>query len=94
MSIDFYGVGGSGTIGDIKRTQNSTKTSGSSASQDTVQFSSLLEDASKATETTSDSSVERAARVAELQEQVADGSYSPDLDKVASSLLQFLVENQ
>ncbi|HKK01365.1 MAG TPA: flagellar biosynthesis anti-sigma factor FlgM [Desulfuromonadales bacterium] len=34
----------------------------------------------------------RAARVAELKAQVADGSYRPDLNKVAASLLQFVAE--
>ena len=36
----------------------------------------------------------RAARVAELKAQVADGSYRPDLKKVAASLLQFVAERK
>jgi len=38
--------------------------------------------------------LERANKIAELKLQVADGSYKPDLKKVASSLLQFLAEGR
>ena len=34
------------------------------------------------------------AKVQELKAQIADGSYKPDLQKVASSLLQFIVEEK
>ena len=34
---------------------------------------------------------ERAARIQELKAQVASGEYQPDLNKVASSLLKFLI---
>jgi len=32
--------------------------------------------------------------VKELQAQIREGSYQPDLQKVSASLLQFLVENR
>ncbi len=38
--------------------------------------------------------VERSDKVAELKMQVADGSYQPDLKKVAASLLTFLAEGR
>ena len=38
--------------------------------------------------------VERSDKVAELKMQVADGSYQPDLKKVAASLLNFLAEGR
>jgi negative regulator of flagellin synthesis FlgM len=38
--------------------------------------------------------LERANKIEELKLQVADGSYKPDLNKVASSLLQFLAEGR
>ncbi len=38
--------------------------------------------------------VERSDKVAELKLQVADGSYQPDLKKVAASLLNFLAEGR
>lgn len=37
---------------------------------------------------------ERASKVAELKQQVADGSYQPDLNKVATSLLKFIAEGR
>jgi len=36
----------------------------------------------------------RASKIEELKLQVADGSYQPDLKKVASSLLTFLAEGR
>ncbi|MFA6686864.1 MAG: flagellar biosynthesis anti-sigma factor FlgM [Desulfuromonas sp.] len=38
--------------------------------------------------------VARSARVAELKQQVAEGSYQPDLKKVAGSLVQFLAQER
>lgn len=96
MSIDFFGVGGPGQIGDIKKTQKNQqgKKTESTQNPDQVQFSAVLQDVNKAKETSSTMSTERAARVAELKAQVAEGSYKPDLKKVASSLLQFLAEEK
>ena len=37
---------------------------------------------------------QRNERVQELKAQIADGSYQPDLNKVASSLMQFLLEEK
>ncbi|MCD6526713.1 MAG: flagellar biosynthesis anti-sigma factor FlgM [Desulfuromonas sp.] len=37
---------------------------------------------------------ERASKVAELKQQVAEGSYQPDLKKVATSLLKFIAEGR
>ncbi len=94
MSVEFFGVGGTGQIGNIKKTDKSqsgaVKNDGSA---DSVQFSSVLQDIKNA-QSSSDISTERAAKVAELKSQVADGSYKPDLQKVASSLLQFLIEEK
>ncbi|EAT15835.1 flagellar biosynthesis anti-sigma factor FlgM [Desulfuromonas acetoxidans] len=36
----------------------------------------------------------RAAKVEELKAQIADGSYQPDLKKVAGSLLKFIAEGR
>jgi negative regulator of flagellin synthesis FlgM len=38
--------------------------------------------------------VQRSARVAELKQQVAEGSYQPDLSKVAGSLVRFLAQER
>jgi negative regulator of flagellin synthesis FlgM len=92
MSVEFLGVGGLGQIGSIKKGEKSQPTSKAGEVQggDQVQFSSVLQDVNRAqTET---HNMDRAERVAELKQQVASGSYQPDLNKVASSLLQFLME--
>ncbi len=96
MSVDFFGVGGPGQIGDLKKTQKTQtgKKADSKQNPDQVQFSSVLQDVNKAKEAESTMSTERAERVAALKAQVADGSYKPDLKKVASSLLQFIVEEK
>lgn len=96
MSVDFFGIGGPGQIGDLKKTQKSQQPNKTEAgkSTDQVQFSDVLQDVHKATRAESTISAERAARVQELKAQVAEGSYKPDLQKVASSLLQFIVEDK
>jgi negative regulator of flagellin synthesis FlgM len=96
MSVDFFGIGGPGQIGDLKKTQKGQQANktGASKKTDQVQFSDVLQDVNKAKQSESTMSAERAARVQELKAQIADGSYKPDLQKVASSLLQFIVEEK
>ncbi len=96
MSVDFFGVGGPGQIGNIKKTQKpeANKKTEDTQGKDQVQFSSVLQDVHKAQEAQSSSSSERAERVQELKAQIAEGSYKPDLDKVASSLLEFLIKEK
>lgn len=93
MSVEFLGVGGLGQIGSIKKTDKAQAgiKSGSAQETDQVQFSSVLQDVNKAQAGNTENSG-RAERVAELKAQVANGSYEPDLNKVASNLLQFLME--
>ncbi|KJR96326.1 MAG: hypothetical protein VR65_28640 [Desulfobulbaceae bacterium BRH_c16a] len=94
MSVEFFGVGGPGQIGNLKKPQKvqaDKKTEG--VGEDKVQFSSILQDVKNAKAATATSDAERAARVQELKAQVKEGSYQPDLQKVSASLLQFLVEN-
>ncbi len=95
MSVEFRGVAGLGQIGNIKKTgkAQSDAKAGSTQGSDQVQFSSVLQDVNKA-QAGADENSDRAQRVAELKEQVANGSYEPDLNKVASSLLQFLMEDK
>ena len=95
MSVEFFGVSGPGQIGSIKKNDKtlSGKTADSAQAGDQVQFSSVLQDVNRAQNSSNDNS-SRAERVAELKAQVADGSYKPDLNKVASSLLQFLMEEK
>jgi len=91
MSVEFFGVGGPKQIGSLKKTPAATtdkKTEGAAA--DKVQFSSVLQNVHKAQAAKQAASTERAEKIAELKAQIADGSYKPDLEKVASSLVDFL----
>jgi len=95
MSVEFRGIGGLGQIGSIKKSGKSdTVVKPDSAKEtDQVQFSAVLQNVSKA-RGGADGNTGRAERVAELKQQIADGSYEPDLNKVASNLLQFLMEEK
>jgi negative regulator of flagellin synthesis FlgM len=96
MSIEFFGVGGPGQIGNVKKTQKpqaDSKTEGKSEA-DKVQFSSVLQDVHKAQAAKQSSDSARADRVQELKAQIAEGSYKPDLNKVATSLLQFMFKEE
>lgn len=92
MSVKYIGPGGTNQIGNLQKTdaQGIKKTKDSS---DKVDFSSVLQDVKGAT-SVNEQQAARAEKVAALKAQVEDGSYSPDLQKVSTSLLQFLVENQ
>jgi negative regulator of flagellin synthesis FlgM len=96
MSIKFIGIGGPGQIGNVTKSQKpqaDTKTEGKTGT-DQVQFSSVLQDVHKAQNAQKSSESARAERVQELKAQIADGSYKPDLDKVATSLLQFMFKGK
>ncbi len=96
MSVEFFGVGGPGQIGDIKKSQKAQNGKATQKTQesDQVQFSSVLQDVNKARQTNSSMNTERAERVQALKAQIAEGSYKPDLQKVATSLLQFIIEEK
>ena len=95
MSIEFFGVGGPPNVGGPKKTlKPETGKADAGSKADQVEFSSILKDVHNAQAASSTAETERAARVQQLKEQVAGGSYEPDLQKVATSLLQFLVENK
>ncbi|MBW1637138.1 MAG: flagellar biosynthesis anti-sigma factor FlgM [Deltaproteobacteria bacterium] len=95
MSIDFYGIGGPGQIGNLKKTSNAqTDPVDKVAGRDKVQFSSVLQDVHKAQSEGEPGNIERTERIQQIKQQVAEGSYEPDLNKVSASLLQFLVEGK
>ena len=95
MSVEFFGVGGPGQIGNLKKSQKvQADKSVEGAGQDKVQFSSVLQDVNKAKATTESGDAERTERVQQLKAQIQNGSYEPDLKKVSASLLQFLVEGK
>ena len=95
MSVEFFGVGGPGQIGNLKKSQNvQVDKAGKATGEDKVQFSSVLQDVHKAQNAGKTGSSERTERIQEIKAQIADGSYEPDLKKVSASLLQFLVEGK
>lgn len=81
-------IGGINKLNRSGDTQKSAKTEG----KDSTAFSSALQGASSAQGIAKTEDPERAARVQDLKAQVSSGQYEPDLNKVASSLLKFLVE--
>lgn len=81
-------IGGINKINRPGEELKSAKTEGKEAAS----FSSALQGATSAQAAGKTEEAERAARVQELKAQVASGQYEPDLNKVASSLLKFLVE--
>ncbi len=95
MSVEFFGVGGPGQIGNLKKTQKvQTDKNAEGMGQDKVEFSSVLQDVNKAKAATATGDTERSERVQQLKAQIQEGSYEPDLKKVSASLLQFLVEGK
>ena len=95
MSVEFFGIGGPGQIGNLKKSQHTqTEKNSETQGKDKVQFSSVLQDVNKAQGGIKPEDSERAERVQEIKNQIAAGSYEPNLHKVSASLLQFLVEGK
>ena len=96
MSMKIYGGPNTGPISEIKRTQRTDSAKGADKAQpqDKVDFSSILQGVTQTKGASAVASTERAEKVNTLKEQVANGSYQPDLHKVAASLLRFLVEEK
>jgi negative regulator of flagellin synthesis FlgM len=95
MTVEFFGMSGIGPLGGVNKTakpMDAPKT-GKAGGSESASFSEALKGAGEV-QANSVENPERAARVAELKAQVANGTYEPDLDQVASSLLKFLVENK
>ncbi len=97
MSIDrIYGGKGIGPIEQVKRNQqsDSKKAENKSNPQDRIEFSSVLQEVSKARETAASPAAARADKVAALKAQISSGEYKPDLEKVAQSMLKFMSEEK
>jgi len=94
MTVEFFGVQGFGPLGGVNKNSRpgaSGKTGKAEKSKNT-DFSTALQGAGEMQSTGQAFDTQRAAKVQEIKEQVAAGTYEPDLNKVASSLLKFLVE--
>ena len=93
MTVEFFGVRGFGPIGGSGKANRPGEVGQTSKTEakEGASFSSALQGASNG-QAVAPGEETRAARVQELKDQVANGTYDPDLNKVASSLLKFLVE--
>ncbi len=123
MDMKIQGDKGLLQPNQVKRTQKNADAAQGRQGEDTVSFSSVLQQATKAggvvaspatsaveglrapvmdsvavsggvTAGMADTDVQRSARVAELKQQIAEGSYQPDLNKVAGSLVRFLAQER
>ncbi len=94
MSVEFFGLRGMGQIGGLNKMERpgESRNSAKAEAKAGVSFSSALHGAQAAKAAGAAEDPERAARIQALKEQIASGQYAPDLHKVSSSLLKFLVE--
>lgn len=90
-------IGGKGfaPLGKTNRTGHaeSAKKGDSAKRTDRVDFSSALQSATKAQATGATKETARADMIQALKGQIENGTYKPDLDKVASSLLPFILQD-
>jgi negative regulator of flagellin synthesis FlgM len=93
--VDKINGKGFGPLGNITRTDKAgvVKKSGEAGKADRVDFSSALQKASKAQETASTQETARAEKLQALKAQIESGTYQPDLEKVASSILPFIMKD-
>ena len=93
--VDKINGKGFGPLGNINRTAkpDTAKKSGESGKADRVAFSSALQQASRAQETASTQEAARAEKLQALKAQIESGTYQPDLEKVAASVLPFILKD-
>ena len=94
MVDKIIGGKGLGPMGNINRTgkAGTAKKSDSAKSTDRVDFSSALQNATKTQATSTSQETAKAEKLQALKSQIDSGTYKPDLGKVASSLLPFLMK--
>ncbi len=95
MVDKIIGNKGFGPLGNISRAGNAgaAKKSGSAQKTDRVDFSSALQNATKAQEVSGARETARSEKIQALKSQIENGTYQPDLDKVAASLLPFMMKD-
>ena len=93
MVDKIIGGKGFGPIGNINNAgkAGAAKKSAETAKTDRVDFSSALQNASKAQAASSTQETAQAEKLQALKGQIESGTYKPDLNKVASSLLPFML---
>ena len=89
----IMGNRGFGPLGNVSQTgKNAATKKGVSSKSDRVDFSSVLQNASQTRETSATQDTARAEKLQALKAQIDSGCYQPDLEKVASSLLPFMLK--
>jgi negative regulator of flagellin synthesis FlgM len=96
MVDGIFGGKGPAPLTDVRSGRKTpvSSSSGNATRSDSVQFSEVLQNISKPNQVAAASASPRAERIQALKAQIAAGEYRPDLEKVASSLLKFLVEEK
>lgn len=61
---------------------------------DSVAISTFVEEVNQAKTSSSAEAPERAEKISALKQQVAAGTYQPDLEKVADSLLKYIMKDE
>ena len=90
----IIGNKGLGPLNNVNRTgKTGPAQKNQSGKSDRVDFSSALQNATKAQQTEASRETARAERIQELKAQIDNGTYQPDLDKVAASLLPFIMKD-
>ncbi len=82
-----------GSVGYTAKSGTAKKTDAGAKAGDRVDFSSALQEATKAQESSSMQETARAEKIQALKSQIENGTYQPDLEKVASSLLPFIMKD-
>lgn len=93
MSINHIDPGGLSQIGNLKSPIGAQNTKQNEEVQN-VEFSSVLKGPQQVEGPGDIELAQRAEKVAALKAQVEDGSYKPDLEKVADSLVNFLLDSE
>ena len=95
MVDKIIGNKGFAPLGNISRTGHAgaAKNTGSTQKSDRVDFSSALQNATKAQEVSETRETSRSEQLQALKAQIEDGTYKPDLDKVAASLMPFMLKD-
>ena len=93
--VDKINGKGFGPLGNINRTANAgvAKKSGEAGKTDRVDFSSALQAASKTQAAGSTQETARTEKLQALKAQIDSGTYQPDLEKVAASILPFILKD-
>ncbi len=63
------------------------------STNDRVDFSSVLQNASQAQEVSSSQASAHTEKLQSLKGQIASGQYRPDLEKVAERMMKFIIED-